>query len=1070
MTRKFLNYSLLLFAFFLVSVFVIYFSKVYFLKEPIIIDNYFSENKKKFQSFLANKININENQIIIESVGLEINDLQNFLSIKISNLEIITESNETILKSNKINIKLSLLDLIEGLTNNQLLLENIFIDKIQFEFLRNQDFKIINSSILNFLRGVDDNNSNIFKNLKINQFNFKFLDQNSILKSNLLFECKSLNFDVLNNQENFFLKCFETKTNSGVIVKNFNYNKNGIFVDGYFEKFNLRLLKFKNYFKEFNFDGEFNSYFKINLNSNLNVEKFNFKILNNSSLIKKVDEKPNLFKLAGLGSFDFQENKLNFKNFVVNNYILNGSIEEDGSKLKNNVKISFDKKRFDQFDSYLYKVFVKNLFFKNKNFINSANKFSLKNLKSEILINSTFDIESQEFENISLSSKGYYSSFINDKKIDDLLNVNANLNGFYDLKYENNEFDLKVSGKSENVKIKFIKLDEIYDLSEIDYSINYNNNKLTINELNLINKGNRAMEVKSILLRNNQNFNFTDLKVNIFDIPAKYFTHFYSMKIKENKLSFTVDAGKIVNSKIYISNKKNTSEITNKNIEILDLNFKNLSINNYTIKFENLNLTKKTDDVFIGNSKLLIKKIPLNTSFEVNENGLIRAFGSINFNKDLKSLINKKTDFNIENSNLLKFEAEGNLNDKNFDIRVRSTLENSSFFHRVLNLNANNIKKGFVDLNLVFKNGTLKKINNILINYDNNEFKSDFDFQESDLLKISNINSKNFIAKSILVQKENNSLNIKIDGKLVDISHLTNDLINQRKVKDFDIKFDIVSNQIILNNKFSLSGNLTGTYKNKIFSSLAKGKIILGSNTLLDAGQLTILVENGKYLITGKGSLNSGKTKVKIISSSGGLPNVTFESQEGGKLLSALGFTEKIKSGKIKLKVNFLDKNLSKYQGFINAKKFRVINAPKIVKSLSSLSFSGINSLFVGEGVGFSVGDAKFEKIGNELKFKKILINNQNLSIYLEGDYNLNSEIINFTGSIVPFTIVSKFISVVPAVGELLTGSNKKGFISGQFKLNGKVSDPEIDINILSFSPGILRQIFSKDWLKESKD
>ena len=99
---------------------------------------------KKVQSFLANKININENQIIIEDVGLEINDLQNFLSIKISNLEIITELNETILKSNKINIKLSLLDLIEGLTNNQLLLKNIFIDKIQFEFLK---IKILKLSI-----------------------------------------------------------------------------------------------------------------------------------------------------------------------------------------------------------------------------------------------------------------------------------------------------------------------------------------------------------------------------------------------------------------------------------------------------------------------------------------------------------------------------------------------------------------------------------------------------------------------------------------------------------------------------------------------------------------------------------------------------------------------------------------------------------------------------------------------------------------------------------------------------------------------------------------------------------
>ena len=158
MIRKFFNYLLLFFAFFLAGVFVIYFSKVYLLKEPIIIDNYFSKNKKKFQSFLANKINIDENQIIIEDIGLEINDLKNLLSIKISNLEIMSEINETILKSNKINIKLSLLDLIEGLTNSQFLLKNIFIDKIHFEFLKNQEFKMINSSLLNFLREVDQEN------------------------------------------------------------------------------------------------------------------------------------------------------------------------------------------------------------------------------------------------------------------------------------------------------------------------------------------------------------------------------------------------------------------------------------------------------------------------------------------------------------------------------------------------------------------------------------------------------------------------------------------------------------------------------------------------------------------------------------------------------------------------------------------------------------------------------------------------------------------------------------------------------------------------------------------------
>ena len=40
------------------------------------------------------------------------------------------------------------------------------------------------------------------------------------------------------------------------------------------------------------------------------------------------------------------------------------------------------------------------------------------------------------------------------------------------------------------------------------------------------------------------------------------------MKTKEDKLPFTIDGGKIVNSKIYISNQNNVSEITNKNIEI----------------------------------------------------------------------------------------------------------------------------------------------------------------------------------------------------------------------------------------------------------------------------------------------------------------------------------------------------------------------------------------------------------------------------------------------------------------------------------------------------------------------
>ena len=105
MIKKFLNYTLLFFTIFLISIFSFYFFKVYYLKEPLIFDNYFSKNKKKVKSFLANKININENQILIDDIGLEINDFNNFLNIKISNLKLINEINETIIKTNKVNFK-----------------------------------------------------------------------------------------------------------------------------------------------------------------------------------------------------------------------------------------------------------------------------------------------------------------------------------------------------------------------------------------------------------------------------------------------------------------------------------------------------------------------------------------------------------------------------------------------------------------------------------------------------------------------------------------------------------------------------------------------------------------------------------------------------------------------------------------------------------------------------------------------------------------------------------------------------------------------------------------------------
>ena len=69
------------------------------------------------------------------------------------------------------------------------------------------------------------------------------------------------------------------------------------------------------------------------------------------------------------------------------------------------------------------------------------------------------------------------------------------------------------------------------------------------------------------------------------------------------------------------------------------------------------------------------------------------------------------------------------------------------------------------------------------------------------------------------------------------------------------------------------------------------------------------------------------------------------------------------------------------------------------------------------------------------------------------------------TGSVAPIKLISKILSLVPAVGELLTGLKKEGLFAGQFEMKGQMQNPKIKLNTMSFAPGILRDLFSEDWL-----
>ena len=61
----------------------------------------------------------------------------------------------------------------------------------------------------------------------------------------------------------------------------------------------------------------------------------------------------------------------------------------------------------------------------------------------------------------------------------------------------------------------------------------------------------------------------------------------------------------------------------------------------------------------------------------------------------------------------------------------------------------------------------------------------------------------------------------------------------------------------------------------------------------------------------------------------------------------------------MKMKIKFLDDSYRYYNGIIESEKFSLINAPGIINSLSVLSFAGVQSIIIGEGILFDKGRAK---------------------------------------------------------------------------------------------------------------
>ena len=727
------------------------------------------------------------------------------------------------------------------------------------------------------------------------------------------------------------------------------------------------------------------------------------------------------------GNYSFLTDK-NFKLSNVNyssknsNLILNEKF--NGKLLSNNFDGNFSwnsKDNILKFDE----IFINNKLFSSGEidlkekvgFVNvSAQKLSIKNVKTHLKNHQNFY---NQFINLD-----FYESYNEKFRAGSLNDINLNL--AYDFKQKFNLKKLSAELKFNNSR--FADSNKIFKnifatvSGSSSFNLKFKGNKIDVNE----------SKISSDIVVSNGGVSFKE-----------YVSQF---KFESGLIKANFDKGINNISEIKLHNKNNISYFLN------DISFKN---QNYKISkaalFKNKNIKYIFEDT------------------EIDKFNKIRAKVKIKNNEEISNYLKDKLNIELVGNATSNVTVEGDLNTFDFTLNFKSNLKNSFFNISSFSLEKQIGTSSSIQTEIIYKNSELKFLRNIDLEIERNKFKIgrvDFNNNPQRII-LSKINTPNFDLNKILLTKNNQKVSLLIDGTKLNLSTFKNNL--RKTILNDKIEFDITADQILLDSKISMSGNLKGEIKNNIINSVVFGKMNLGESSLLDSGEFKIYLDNKISKLSGIGLVGGAQTKIEIVQEKNKLPQIYFDTIDGGKLLNSLGFTKNIKSGKMKMQINFLNDSYSHYNGTVESEKFSLINAPGIINSLSVLSFAGVQSIITGEGILFEKGRAIINVKDNLFNFDKVFLTNQSLAIKAKGTINENTKTFDITGTVAPIRLVSRVLSLVPAVGELLTGLKKDGLIAGQFKMSGLIDKPKTKLNPMSFAPGILRDIFANDWLNDNK-
>ncbi|WP_338662180.1 AsmA-like C-terminal region-containing protein [Pararoseomonas sp. SCSIO 73927] len=144
--------------------------------------------------------------------------------------------------------------------------------------------------------------------------------------------------------------------------------------------------------------------------------------------------------------------------------------------------------------------------------------------------------------------------------------------------------------------------------------------------------------------------------------------------------------------------------------------------------------------------------------------------------------------------------------------------------------------------------------------------------------------------------------------------------------------------------------------------------------------------------------------------------------------------------------------------GVAELREFGVREAASIGKFLQALSIYGIPEAVQGPGLRFTVASAPFTYTPQVLTLTEARAVSASLGFTVGGRVMLEAERLDLRGTIVPSYAVNSALGRIPGIGRLFTAERNGGLFAANFRVSGKLDDPDLQLDPLSLlAPGALR-------------